>query len=282
MNEFTSPPTPKISVNMIVYNGEEFLEEAICSILNQSFTDFEFIIVDDASTDNTANILTQFASKDSRIHIITNKENSGRPISRNKALHAAQAPYIIVMDADDWAYPELFAIQYKFMEDNPQVSLCGCSMEIYETGELLYVNIPTSNVEIRTALPWQNFLTHSAMIMRKKHIFKHVQGYDESFACAQDHALWARLWEHDDIVFANHSDALVRYRMHPNTSRLEYYEKQIENSCKIMYRMQKQLSIRERLSKKNATLTIKIYIRNVLPRNVHFFIKRTLKYFKII
>ena len=108
---------PKITVVMPVYNGEKYLDTAIKSILNQTFTNFEFVIVDDASTDSSARIINSY--KDKRIKLIQNNVNLGIPTTRNKCLQESSGEYIAVLDCDDYAYPSRLAEQFEFMENNP-------------------------------------------------------------------------------------------------------------------------------------------------------------------
>lgn len=116
---------PKISVVMSVFNGEKYLQESIDSILNQSYNDFEFIIVNDGSTDRTEEILNEYAKRDARIRIITNPRNMGVGYSRNIGNAAARGEYIAIMDADDRSYPERFAKQVQFLDENPDIAILG-------------------------------------------------------------------------------------------------------------------------------------------------------------
>ena len=110
---------PLISVITCTYNDKDFIAETIESILNQTFTDFEYIIVNDVSNDGTAEILKEYASKDDRIKIITNKENSGTYVSANNALEVAQGKYVARIDGDDVAMPSRFEKQVNFLKENP-------------------------------------------------------------------------------------------------------------------------------------------------------------------
>ena len=115
--------TPLISVIMPVYNSEAYIESSVESILNQSYTNFEFIIIDDASTDKTYDRLLKLIKIDKRIVLVKNKRNEGVTKSLNKALKIAKGKYIIRMDADDWSYPNRFKLQVDLMENNPDVVL---------------------------------------------------------------------------------------------------------------------------------------------------------------
>ena len=112
---------PKISLIMSVYNGEDYLVEAIESVLNQTFKEFELIVINDCSTDSTGEILNRFAELDKRVKVHTNEVNLRLPSSLNKAITLAQGKYIARMDADDICLPERLEKQYNFMENNPSV-----------------------------------------------------------------------------------------------------------------------------------------------------------------
>ena len=127
----------KISVVMAVYNGEKYLRSAIDSILSQTYIDFEFIIIDDCSTDNTANILESYT--DSRIQIIRNEKNLRLPASLNKGLKIAKGKYIARMDADDIAMPDRFEKQVKYLEAHQEVAVIGGSFQVFnEFGKDIY------------------------------------------------------------------------------------------------------------------------------------------------
>lgn len=210
-------PVPQLSVIMSVYNGEEHLEESIESVLTQSFEDFEFIIVDDASTDKTEKILHELAAKDPRLHIIKNKVNMERSASRNKAIENARAPFIAVMDADDVASPNRFKIQLDFMRNNPHIAACGGAIEIYETGQIC---IPPSKFCLKISLLFGNRIYHPTTMLQKA-AFQAVGGYSLQFPPVEDYDLWIRLlvagYELDNIP-----DVLLKYRTHPSIPRTEY------------------------------------------------------------
>lgn len=126
---------PKVTVLMPAYNAEKYIETAIESILNQTYKDFEFIIVNDCSTDSTLDIIERYAKQDKRIKIISNKENQKIAQTLNNGLKEAKGKYIARLDADDWSYPERLEKQVNFMEENPDVVLSSGNMEICD-GEL--------------------------------------------------------------------------------------------------------------------------------------------------
>jgi len=128
---------PKVTVLMPVYNGERYLNEAVDSILGQTFTDFEFLIIDDASTDKTPEILRSY--DDPRIRVVTNEENLGLSKSLNKGLALARGEFIARMDADDVSYPYRLQVQHEFMTQHPGAGVIGSWAEyIDRKGEIVH------------------------------------------------------------------------------------------------------------------------------------------------
>ena len=151
---------PIVTVLMSVYNGERYLNEAIDSILAQTFTDFEFLIIDDASTDSTPKILHSY--DDPRIRIVTNEENLGLTKSLNKGLALAQGEYIARMDADDISLPERLMMQLNFLIDNKTVPLVGSgAIMIDEDGKSIgKMNLPILAEDNYTHLQFINCFVH--------------------------------------------------------------------------------------------------------------------------
>ena len=214
MNRPLSPaPAPAISVAMSVYNGERFLAEAIESVLAQTFTDFEFLALDDGSTDGTRAILSHYAARDSRLRPIV-RGNKGLIVSLNQLLDEARAPLIARMDADDICMPERFACQVAFMAANPDYGVVGSRCEdIDDKGApwpVRAVAHPLSHEEflaaIELGLP---LLCHPSVMMRRE-VAHAVGGYHAAFRHCEDLDLWLRLASTTRI--GNLPDRLLRYR----------------------------------------------------------------------
>lgn len=199
---------------MSVYNGQNFLAEAVDSILSQTFSDFEFLIIDDGSTDNTAEILSARASRDQRIRIIT-QENKGRATSLNIGIAAAKSDYIARMDADDIALPDRFQLQFDFLERHPEVGLLGGSVELIKAaGRVLgAVRPPREDAEIKAIMLHDNPMLHPTVVMRKSIVLA-VGGYRKPLLDADDYDLFLRMGEQTRI--ANLTETLVHYRIHAN------------------------------------------------------------------
>lgn len=207
---------PKVSVVMPVFNGEKYLGEAIDSILKQSFFDFEFIIINDASDDNTSVILNDYFLKDKRIVLIKNDNNMGLSSSLNKGLKMARGLYLARMDSDDIAISCRLKKQVSFLDNNPNVGMVGTAAYIVDLhGEALRkVKSSTDNEILKKALKNSNQFIHPSMMFRKECIQK-VGGYREELDGSEDYDLWLRISEHFDI--ANLPEYLMSYRINPNS-----------------------------------------------------------------
>ncbi len=203
---------PSICVIMSVYNGERYLREAIESILNQTFTDFEFIKINDKSTDSSSKIISEF--NDPRIIAIENSENIGLTKSLNKALKIASSDYIARMDCDDISLPKRFEIQKKFLDKNRDIVCVGSGTVIIDkNGNETGSKNPISDPELlRFYMILKNQMTHSSVMFRKEEILKNGP-YDEKIKYAQDYDLWSRLLI-DGYKFSNTKSPLLKYRFH--------------------------------------------------------------------
>lgn len=181
-----------VSAILPVYNGEDHLTECIESVLNQTYKDFEFIIVDDASTDRTSQILKEFAKKDKRITIVTHKINQKQTAAANTAIKNAKGKYLARMDADDIAFPNRFMRQVTFMEENPNIGLLGSWVDIIDDkGKVLktwYTN--ATNGHLCWNLLFGASFAHSSVMM-KSDLVKKVGCYQSLEA--EDFDLWSRL-----------------------------------------------------------------------------------------
>ena len=204
--------TPIVSVVMPVFNGERFLREAIDSILAQSFRDFEFIIVNDGSTDGTASLLGSYAGSDPRVRVY-HQENKGVTESRNRACGLARGKYIAQMDADDIAARNRLEWQIEFMERHAEIGAVGGAVEFIDSrGRALYTaHFPVQDEEINSALLRHCALPHSGAVIRKE-AFLSVGGYRILFVDAEDHELWLRIAERWRL--ANLEAVVVKYRIH--------------------------------------------------------------------
>lgn len=210
----TQPPTPPtISVLMPVYNAQRYLAKAVESILNQTFGDFEFLIVNDGSTDRSLAILQRYAKRDDRIRLIS-RPNTGHLLALNEMLKLAQGEFIARMDADDIALPERFAHQVAFLRQHPDVVCVGGAQDfIDEAGRILFhYQEAEDNDEIqRLALGGKTPINHPSAMMRRSAVLQ-VGGYDPTTYLAEDLDLWLKLGEIGKL--ANLPITVTQYRQH--------------------------------------------------------------------
>ncbi len=183
---------PEITVLMAVYNAASHLREAVESILSQTFAGFEFLVIDDGSTDSSKEIVLSY--KDPRIRLLSNEKNTGLTASLNKGLREATGKYIARMDADDLSLSQRLEIQYKILQDNPDVGVVtGWVQVIDEQGNNLREwSTPLKPEDIYYKLNFRNCLAHSAVMFHRDLILK-SRGYNENIKRAQDFELWHRL-----------------------------------------------------------------------------------------
>ena len=210
---------------MSVYNGEDYLAEAIDSVLNQTFGDFELIVINDCSTDSTSEILEKYAQLDSRVKVHTNEVNLRLPSSLNKAISLAQGKYIARMDADDICMPQRLERQYKFMEENSHIALSSCRFMTLKNGVITSGGCGgrCDNNSVKALLLVTNPILHPGIIA-KADVIRGL-GYDKNFTCTEDMELWTR------FVMAGHNveimpEYLMIYRLHDKQITETTLEKQ--------------------------------------------------------
>lgn len=238
---------PLISVVMSCYNSARTLNRAINSILNQTFTTFEFIIVDDGSTDKTKELLQQYSSSDQRIILLRNNTNMGLSYSLNKGIKKATADFIARMDADDFSMPNRLKIQYDFMSNNLDIDILGCGMKrVLPNGKLLDKVYLTKKHRGIIKNIFSKPPVYHPTILIKKSVFDNFGYYDETLRWAEDADLWYRIY--DKVTFHNLQSALIEY------------------------------TTKERINKKILTYNLKVKWtnmkrRNLLGQNLHLLIR---------
>lgn len=227
----TERPAPAVSVLMAVYNGERFLAEAVESILGQGVTDFEFLIVDDGSTDRTAEILRSY--DDPRIRLITNPDNLGLTRSLNIGLAAARGRFIARMDADDIALPDRLARQLAYFEAHPAVVLVGSGHARLDDDARTraWATRALRPIEFR----WLSFfwppILHPSAMFRADLIHRRGLRYDESMTTSQDYDLWTRMLAHGGGAALQ--GPLVYWRRHGGAVGMTRRAEQIANHKRI-------------------------------------------------
>jgi len=224
--------SPLISVVMPVYNGEKYLNEAIDSILNQTFTDFEFIIINDGSTDQTEEIILSY--DDSRICYVKNEKNLQIVKTLNKGISLANGKYIARMDADDISMPERFERQVEFMENHSDIGVCGTWMQTI--GDLNGVwKMPVTHEDIIVKMLFHSCLMHPTVFIRMQVLSLNNMLYDEAFSGTEDYDLWLRLSQ--VTKFSNIPKILLSYRINNmSDQRSAYKKKQRDQANKLRER----------------------------------------------
>lgn len=201
---------PKVSVILPVYNGERFVRESIESVLGQTFTDFELIIINDGSTDGTGEILNSFT--DPRI-VLIERENRGLVDTLNEGLSFAHGEYVARIDADDVMLPERLAKQVAYLDEHPKVAVLGGWAEIINgAGEVIgsYKYPPTGKGGLRAYILKHNPLIHPTVMYRRDAILR-VGGYRQ-YRHIEDYELWTRVLA--KYRGANLPEIIIKYRVH--------------------------------------------------------------------
>jgi glycosyltransferase involved in cell wall biosynthesis len=215
---------------MPTYNTQEsHLREAVQSILNQTFADFEFLILDDgsASAAKIREIVLSFT--DPRIKFFENETNLGISPSRNKLLQLAQGEYIAVQDHDDISLPERLRKEVDFLDKNPEVGVVGGAICKIARGKTIHY--PAENQPIEEFMLFDCVMPHQAAMIRKKILDDNGIFYEEDYSPSEDYAMWCRLI--GKTRFANLKDVLLHYRVHPGNTSHEQYKKMGETTLRI-------------------------------------------------
>lgn len=234
--------THLISVLMPVYNTkEEYLRTSIESILNQTFTDFEFIIVNDGSTNNAEEVILSY--KDNRIKYVK-QENQGIVGALNNAWSKASGKYIARMDSDDIAYPERFAKQVNFLEENPEYSLVGSWAKIIPSKNI--IKLP-QDIKIMDLLADCMFI-HPSIMFNKADFEKFNLQYETGFEYAEDYCLYANAVKY--LKITNLQEVLLDYRVYPENSSSKNRNVRIRSSFKVQDLILENLSNDKNLQEK--------------------------------
>ena len=227
-----------LTVLLPVFNGAQYIAEAVESILRQTYTNFELLVINDGSTDNTQSILEGLAARDARVRVVS-RENRGLIATLNQGLALSNTDLVVRMDADDVALPNRLERQALFMAENPNVAVCGAGLVFYETGE--EKRLPENHDALQALTLFNTPVFHPTVIMRKSSVLA-VGGYSNNAPCAEDYDLWERML-HAGSRFANLGEVLLRYRVHPNVNRAKYYVNMTATSLDICGRQLERLGL---------------------------------------
>ncbi|GHU64856.1 glycosyl transferase [Bacteroidia bacterium] len=219
-----------ISVLMPVHNAESFIKETIDNIICQSFRDFELLVMDDGSTDSSAEIIRSYS--DSRIHYELCPHNFIATL--NKGIEIAQGKYIARIDHDDLMMPERLQIQYDFMEANPQIAACGACMQTFGSSSYT-INVFTEHKDIVPYMILGNPMANPTAFFRRSVLMEHHIRHEEGYSFADDYKLWSEIAKVGKL--ANIPKILTWYRTSDKQASVLNYGPMMEASLVIRYEM---------------------------------------------
>ncbi len=207
---------------MAAYNADEYIGAAIESILSQTFSDFELLILDDGSTDRTAEVISSV--NDPRLRVIPQGRNLGLPLALNRLVAHARGRYLARMDADDVSLPDRLRDQVEYLNNHPDIDVCAMWCSGFGTSEAVNFTPPATHDELRLELFFGNPIPHPSVMLRRSSIAKGDMLYDPSFRGAEDYDLWARMAER--WRFAAIQKTGLRYRFHERQATNQRLEEQ--------------------------------------------------------
>ena len=205
------PTQPLVSVLMPCFNAGQYLYSSISSVLNQTYSNLELIVVDDGSTDSSLAVASCF--NDDRVRVIKNETNLGIVTSRNIGISHAKGELLACLDADDIALPERIELQVKFMSEDPELALLGSSAYLIDESGVVFdaADVPETHGDICRNILRGNSIIHSSVMMRAN-IVKLLGGYVKDYSLAEDYALWIKIASGYKV--SNLPERLVKYRVH--------------------------------------------------------------------
>ncbi|WOE70113.1 glycosyltransferase [Hydrogenimonas thermophila] len=266
---------PLVSVIMSVYNDSKFLNESIESILNQSYKNFEFIIVNDGSSDSSLNVINEYAKKDNRIVVIDQK-NKGLTKSLNIAIKKSNGDFIARMDADDISCKNRLKEQVKFLVENKEFALVGTNIiKIDQYGNFIEKNkTKYSDSEIRKTFCTRNCIAHGSVMLNRK-LLGNILYYDENFKYSQDYRLWTKIARHYKI--ANLKESLYKLRVHNKSISKQKIEEQSIYAGVVAYEFENNEVVNNLKDEVNNNIYLRKKIGLILLMN--FEPKIAMKYF---
>ena len=238
MSEFS--PVPVISVVMPTYNAARYVAEAVASVLAQEFTDFELLLIDDGSTDDTALVVSQFAS-DPRVRLLHNERNMGLIATLHRAYAECRAPLIARMDSDDICASDRFGRQVNFLRAHPEIGIVGGAIRFFGNVAPNVFTFPTTHADIHPAMLFYCPLAHPALMFRRELLDQGLIRYDDAFRHAEDYHLWSRLLL--QVKAANLQEVILDYRLHARQVSSDSSDKQYAASLRVRRQMLQECGI---------------------------------------
>jgi len=275
---------PVVSVLMSVFNGEHHLAVALESVLEQTFADFEFIVIDDGSTDSTWEILADYASRHSRMRLLRHDSNMGLTRALNRGLEMARGRYVARQDADDISLPERFSRQLGYLKLHPDIGLLGTGTRaVTQAGTIKWtIRPPVESMLIGWRLLFESCFAHSSVMFRSS-VLRKTGPYAEDFVYAQDFELWSRMSAHTKL--ANLPEVLVHRCIGPHSMSTSRAREQSLAAARVIQGNSSRLSGRdvpfvvacnvhrvtrgEALTDANAILEVASLVRRLLAVYLH-------------
>jgi len=254
---------PKVSVIIAVYNGEHRLIPAVQSILDQTYQDFEIIICDDCSTDNTRSVIENLSRADDRIIYTRSTKNSGAATARNNCIKLARGQYVAIMDDDDYSYPKRLEKQVSFLENNPECDFVSSGIDIFDGMEVVAKNMPKHTSPSKKHFQWGLPFVHPASMFRIEKI-KIVNGYRvaKETRRAEDYDLFIRMYA-EGMKGYNIPESLLRYYVNPDAMLKRKYIYRIDEAV-VRYKGFKLLG----LLPMGCIYVIKPLVVGLIPRRI--------------
>ena len=224
---------------MPVYNGEKYIAQAIDSVLSQSFRDFELIVIDDGSTDKSAEIVGSYSDK--RVRYVANQVNLGLASARNRAIEVANSDYLAWLDSDDISLPDRLNKQVALLDRHPGIGLCGTWVRTLGLGSEQIWQYPSDPMFVRARMLFDDPLATSAAMVRRSCLAMDGLRFDARFPPAEDYDLWERISRNSGVC--NIAEVLTLYRVHPNQISTIKHEQQKKSVWEIQLRLLRQLHL---------------------------------------
>lgn len=246
---------PRVSVLMPAYNSEKYIAEAIESILSQTFTDFEFIIINDGSTDGTSKIVRKYATRDPRIKFIDNKQNRGLIAVLNQGLDLCTGEYIARMDSDDISRPERFKLQVDYMDTHPNVGVVGAWVRLFGALDDVYQYRRT--VKLFDMLIYGANIAHPTAMIRTSVLRNNKIYYDPKYPHAEDYGFWVSIVRVSEIH--NLQTVLLDYRWHDTNVSVLHHKTQMESAERVRHDLLETVLTNDKDVKKLLNLTRELH-----------------------
>ena len=225
---------PTVSIIMSTYNDAAYIKEAIDSVLTQSYTDWEFIIINDASTDNSDAIIKDYVKNDNRFKYLLNKKNKKQAVNLNTCISLAKGQYLAVLDSDDvWIDIHKLKKQVNFLNKHPKYGFVGSWAYLTDknNNRISLLQFPETDSAIRKYMLIENCFMHDTVLMRKTSVDR-IGGYNTKLRSTHDYCLWLKLGLTGKMYIMK--DYMLNYRQNPKGSTLSKYNQQLEETSKII------------------------------------------------